>query len=56
MSIKVVKDYYIKRKEKLLKDFDNNIKVAREILSRRLDDFKIDALIRRTDIMQLKTS
>lgn len=44
MSIKVVKDYYIKRKAKLLKDFDSNIKVAREILRKRFNDTKIDGL------------
>ena len=44
MAVKVVKDYYIKRKPKLMKDFSKHIKVARDILKRKFSEGKINEL------------
>ena len=42
MSVKIVENYYIKRKGKLMKVFDENLEVARVILNKKLDDAKVD--------------
>ncbi len=41
MAVKVVKDYYIKRKPKLMKNFSNHIEIALDILKKKYDEAKI---------------
>ena len=35
MAVKVLKDYYVKRKPKLMKDFSKEIEVTRDMLKRK---------------------
>ena len=42
MAVKIRKDYYIKRKPKLIKDFSKEIEVARDMLKRKFSDAKIN--------------
>ncbi len=44
MAVKIVKDYYIKRKPKLMKNFTKHIEVARDILKKKFSDGKINEL------------
>ncbi len=44
MAVKVVKDYYIRRKPKLMKNFSNHIKIARSILKKKYDEAKINEM------------
>ncbi len=44
MAVKVVKDYYIKRKPKLLKNFSNHIEITRDILKNKYDEAKINEM------------
>ena len=44
MSVKVLKDYYIKRKPRLMKDFSKDLELARDILKRKFEDAKVDEL------------
>lgn len=44
MSVKVIKDYYTKRKAKLLKDFDSILPLSREIFATKFKDEKIDEI------------
>lgn len=44
MVVRVVQDYYIKRKPKLMKDFSKSIEIGREILKRKFPDSKINEL------------
>jgi len=44
MAVKVVKDYYIKRKPKLMKNFSNHVKIARSILKKKYDEAKINEM------------
>jgi len=44
MAVKIVKDYYTKRKPKLMKNFSKHIKVARDILKRKLPEGRINEL------------
>ena len=44
MAVKVQKDYYIKRKTKLMKDFSKEIEVTRNFLKRRFTEAKIDEI------------
>ena len=45
LTVRVVKDYYIKRKPKLIADFSKFIKVARGILKKKFPEDKINELI-----------
>ena len=42
MAVKVVKDYYIKRKPKLMKDFSKHIEIARNILKEKFSEGEIN--------------
>jgi len=44
MTVKVLKDYYIKRKPKLMKDFSKEIEVARDMLKRKFSEAKINEM------------
>lgn len=44
MSVKVVNDYYNKRKAKLLTDFDSILSLSRKILGVKFNDAKIDEI------------
>ncbi|NVM19065.1 MAG: L-2-amino-thiazoline-4-carboxylic acid hydrolase [Candidatus Lokiarchaeota archaeon] len=44
MSVKAIEDYYIKRKAKLLKDFDSMLPLLRELLAKNFNNDKIDEL------------
>ena len=44
MTVKVLNDYYIKRKPKLMKDFSRRIKIAEEILKDKYNEAKINDL------------
>ena len=44
MSVKVIKDYYTKRKAKLLKDFDSILPMLQKILAAKFNDEKIDEI------------
>ena len=44
MTVKVLKDYYVKRKSKLLKDFSKHIEVARDMLKRKFSEVKINEM------------
>lgn len=44
MTVKIVKDYYIKRAPKLMEEFSKHIEVARKILMRKFSDDKINEL------------
>ena len=45
MSVKVVDDYYIKRKRKLMRNFEERIKILGDLLSRKFDNAKIDEIV-----------
>ena len=44
MAVKIPKDYYIKRKSKLMKDFSKHIEVARDMLKRKYSEAKINEM------------
>jgi len=44
MSVKVIKDYYIKKKAKLIKDFDPILPILQQIFAKKFIDTKIDEL------------
>ncbi|MFW9829685.1 MAG: L-2-amino-thiazoline-4-carboxylic acid hydrolase [Candidatus Thorarchaeota archaeon] len=44
MSVKIKEDYYIKRKARLLKDFDSILPILQEIFAKKFNDDKIDEL------------
>ncbi|MFX1593875.1 MAG: L-2-amino-thiazoline-4-carboxylic acid hydrolase [Promethearchaeota archaeon] len=44
MTVKVLNDYYVKRKPKLMKDFSNHIKFATDILKRKFSEDKINEI------------
>ncbi|MFX0155918.1 MAG: L-2-amino-thiazoline-4-carboxylic acid hydrolase, partial [Candidatus Hodarchaeota archaeon] len=44
MTVKVLNDYYVKRKSKLMKDFSKHIKVAMDILKRKFSEAKINEI------------
>jgi hypothetical protein len=44
MTANIRKDYYIKRKSKLMKNFSKHIEVARDILKRTFNETKINDL------------
>jgi len=44
MAVKIVKDYYIKRKPKLMKDFTKQIEVASDVLKKKFPNGKINEL------------
>ncbi len=44
MAVKIPKDYYIKRKTKLMKDFSKEIEVARDMLKRKFSEAKINEM------------
>ena len=44
MAVKVLKDYYVKRKPKLMKDFSKQIEVTRDMLRRKLSEAKINEM------------
>jgi len=44
MTVKVLKDYYVKRKPKLMKDFSKEIEVTRDMLKRKFSEAKINEL------------
>jgi len=46
MSTKIVKDYYIKRKAELMKDFSKKTNVMRKLLAGKFDDAKIDKILK----------
>ncbi len=50
MAVKVIKDYYIKRKIKLMKDFSKHIKVAEDILKRKFSPAKINEIFNQMKI------
>lgn len=45
MSAKIVKDYYIKRKEKLMNDFSKELSLARDLLIKKFDVNKISGVV-----------
>jgi len=45
MSVKLSKDYYIKRKGKLIKDFDRQLAILRNLLKKKFDQAKIDDIL-----------
>jgi len=45
MSEKNVKEYYIKKKGKLLKTFEERLEIARELLSKKFDNLKVNEII-----------
>ena len=45
MPITTVKDYYIKQKAKLMKDFSNRTNNVRKLLVRKFEDVKLDKII-----------
>lgn len=44
MALKVLKDYYVKRKSKLINDFSKEIEVTRDMLKRKFNESKIDEM------------
>ena len=46
MPVKVVKDYYIKQKAKLMKNFNEYIKNVRKLLARKFEDAKLDKMLK----------
>lgn len=44
MSVKVIKDYYIKKKAKLMKDFDSILPILQQIFAKKLSDEKVNEL------------
>ncbi len=44
MAVKVLKDYYIKRKPKLMKNFSKELEVARDMLKRKFNEAKVDEM------------
>ena len=46
MPTKIVKDYYIKRKAKLMKKFNKLTRVVRKLLTGKLADVKIDKIVK----------
>jgi len=44
MTVKVLKDYYIKRKSKLMKNFSKGLGIARDLLKRKFSEAKIDEM------------
>ena len=56
MTVKVVKDYYIKRTPKLIEEFSKHVEIAREILKIKFSDDKINELflsIRRKKLVKI---
>ena len=46
MPVKIVKDYYTKRKAKLIKNFNKYTNDVRKLLARKFDDDKIDKILK----------
>lgn len=44
MAVKIIEDYYIKRKSKLMKSFMNELELARNLLKKQFKEAKIDEL------------
>jgi hypothetical protein len=44
MAEKVIKDYYIKRKPKLMNEFSKGLEIARDLLNKKFDEAKVDDL------------
>ena len=44
MAVKLLNDYYVKRKPKLMTNFSKRIKIARDILKRKFNEAKINDL------------
>jgi len=44
MTVKVIKDYYVKRKPKLMKNFSKEIEVTRDMLKRKFSEAKINEM------------
>lgn len=44
MAVKVIKDYYVKRKPKLMKNFSKELEVARELLKRQFNEENVNEL------------
>ncbi len=44
MTVKVIKNYYIKRRPKLMKNFSKELEVARELLKRHFNEAKVDEM------------
>ncbi len=44
MAVKVLKDYYIKRKPKLMKNFSKELEISRDILRRKFSEAKVDEM------------
>ena len=44
MAVKIIKDYYVKRKSKLMKDFSKNIGLIRDILKKKLNEAEINEM------------
>ena len=45
MAGKVLKDYYIKRKPKLMKNFSKELEIARDLLNRMLNEANVDEIL-----------
>jgi hypothetical protein len=45
MSGKVIDDYYIKKKTKLMKTYDKSLEILGDLLRRKFDDAKIDEML-----------
>lgn len=44
MTVKILKDYYVKRKSKLMKNFSKYIRIATELLKRKFNEAKINEI------------
>ncbi|MFX1569065.1 MAG: L-2-amino-thiazoline-4-carboxylic acid hydrolase [Promethearchaeota archaeon] len=44
MAVKILNDYYVKHKSKLMKDFSKRIKIARDMLKKKFNEAKINDL------------
>lgn len=45
MSVKVVDNYYIKRKRKLMRNFEERIDLLKDLLGKKFDDAEIDEIV-----------
>lgn len=45
MAVKVIQDYYIKRKGKLMKNFDRQLAILNNLLRKKFDEAKIDEML-----------
>lgn len=45
MSVKIVDNYYVKRKRKLMRNFEERIEILGDLLRRKFDNAKIDEIV-----------